>query len=91
MTLLASIIGIVSSVLVWGLLIYILIQILIQFEIIPKHNQPARQLWAMLHRLYNPLLQPLRKRLPVLGGFDLSPLVLLVLIRVATYGLLWLL
>ena len=37
-----------GSVLIWGLIAFIFIQILIQFEIIPRHNQPARQAWALL-------------------------------------------
>ena len=65
-----------GTFLIWGLFLFILIQILIQFEIIPRHNQPARQAWTQLSRIYNPLLQPLRRVLPNLGGFDLSPLVL---------------
>lgn len=70
-------IGLVFGIAIWGLIAYILIQVLIQFEIIPRQNQPARQVWAQLHRIYDPLLKPLRQRLPILGGFDLSPLVLI--------------
>ena len=66
----------VGSVLIWGLIAFILIQILIQFEIIPRHNQPARQVWASLARIYEPMLAPVRRYLPNLGGFDLSPLVI---------------
>lgn len=37
----------------------------------------------ILEALVNPLLRPVRRRLPLVGGFDLSPLVLLVLIQLA--------
>lgn len=67
----------IGNVTIWGLIAFILIQVLIQFEIIPRSNQPARQLWSQLARIYDPLLRPLRRVLPFLGGFDLSPMVLI--------------
>lgn len=36
----------------------------------------------VLEALVNPLLRPLRRRMPMVGGFDLSPLVLLVALQV---------
>jgi YggT family protein len=37
----------------------------------------------VIDRLCAPLLRPIRKVLPLVGGLDLSPLVLLVLLQVA--------
>ena len=70
-------INLISNLFIAGLILFIVIQILIQFEIIPRHNQPARQVWSQLARLYDPLLRPLRRIIPTLGGFDLSPLILI--------------
>lgn len=36
----------------------------------------------LLEGLVNPLLRPVRKRVPMMGGFDLSPLVLMVLLQI---------
>ena len=36
----------------------------------------------LLESLVNPWLRPLRRRIPMMGGFDLSPLVLMVLLQV---------
>lgn len=41
----------------------------------------------VIDRLGTPLLRPFRRRIPLVGGIDLSPLVLLVLIQVAIYVL----
>ena len=38
----------------------------------------------LLHRLTEPLLAPIRKVLPPMGGMDFSPLMLLVGLRVLT-------
>ncbi|RYX97447.1 MAG: YggT family protein [Comamonadaceae bacterium] len=44
--------------------------------------QPGSPVYVMLARLSDPLLSPLRRVLPVLGGVDLSPLVLLLMLQV---------
>ncbi len=44
-------------------------------------NHPVRQ---ALDSIVEPLLMPIRRVLPPTGGFDLSPLVLILLIRVVT-------
>lgn len=45
--------------------------------------QADSALAGMVARLVAPLLQPIRRVLPLVGGIDLSPLVLLVLLQVA--------
>jgi YggT family protein len=37
---------------------------------------------AMLNQATDPVLSPIRRRLPLLGGFDLSPIVAILLIGV---------
>lgn len=43
---------------------------------------PHAQVAPTLYRLTAPMLEPIRRRLPTLGGIDLSPLVLLVLAQI---------
>ena len=45
--------------------------------------QASHLVKAVLERLCDPMLRPVRRVMPVLGGFDLSPLVVLVLLQVA--------
>ena len=45
--------------------------------------QGASPLFDVIDRLCSPLLRPLRRVLPLVGGIDLSPLALLVLLQVA--------
>ncbi len=44
--------------------------------------QPQSLMMGFLARLVSPLLQPIRRVVPLVGGLDLSPLVLLVLLQV---------
>ncbi len=46
--------------------------------------QAHSPMMGLLARLVAPLLQPIRRVLPLVGGLDLSPLVLLVLLQVAS-------
>ena len=57
----------------------ILIQVALSW-INPNTYNPTSML---LHQLNEPLLRPLRRLLPQMGGFDLSPLIAIVLIQVS--------
>jgi YggT family protein len=57
----------------------ILIQVIISWVAPAQYNPVA----VLLHQLNEPLLCPLRRLLPHLGGLDLSPLVVLVLIQLS--------
>ena len=51
---------------------------LIGFNVINGSNQYVRQIGYTLHRLTEPLLGPIRRRLPDLGGIDISPIILIL-------------
>jgi len=53
---------------------------LIAFNVINPYNQFVRTIGTALNRLTEPLLRPIRRSLPDLGGLDVSPIVLLVLL-----------
>lgn len=65
------------------LLIYVIVaqailSWLVAFNVINTRNRFVDGLVNGLDRLLNPLLRPIRTRLPDLGGIDLSPLVLIL-------------
>ena len=53
---------------------------LVGFGIINAYNPIARSVLRALHGLTEPLLAPIRRMMPALGGLDLSPLIALILI-----------
>jgi YggT family protein len=61
-------------------LVSIIIQVILSW-ISPGNYNPAV---ALIDGLAEPLLRPVRNLLPSLGGLDLSPVVVLVLLQVAT-------
>lgn len=54
----------------------ILAHVVLSYFMSPFH--PIRQ---TIDRLVEPLLQPIRRVVPIVGVFDLSPLVLLILVQ----------
>lgn len=52
---------------------------LIAFNVINPYNQFVRALWQGLNAVTEPLLRPIRRRMPDLGGIDVSPLVLILI------------
>ena len=51
---------------------------LIGFNVINTYNPFVRSLWQAITAVTEPLLRPIRRILPDLGGLDLSPVVLLL-------------
>ena len=62
----------------WIILAMVVMSWLIAFGIINRSNPYVRQIGSALERLTEPLLRPIRRFLPDLGGIDISPIVLLI-------------
>lgn len=66
---------------VWALIIAAVLSMLIAFNVLDTRN---RLVWAVgdfFYRITEPALRPIRRRLPNLGGVDLSPLVLILVLQ----------
>jgi YggT family protein len=53
---------------------------LIGFDVINRRNKVVHTMWDVLNRLTEPVLGPIRRLLPNLGGIDISPLVVALLL-----------
>ena len=78
-----AIVWLVNSII--GLIIFLLIvqaviSWLIAFNVINLSHPMARQVVDFLDALTAPLLRPLRRIVPRLGGVDISPIVLILLL-----------
>ena len=62
---------------------------LIAFNVINLHNPVVRQIAYILGQLTEPLLDPIRRTLPSLGGLDISPVILLLLLYFLQRLILW--
>jgi len=53
---------------------------LVGFGIINSYNPIARSILRALHALTEPVFGPVRRVIPAIGGLDLSPLIVLLLL-----------
>ncbi len=53
---------------------------LLAFNVINIYNAVVRAIWTSMNALTEPVLRPIRSMLPAMGGLDISPIVLLLLI-----------
>ena len=65
---------------VWILIASAVLSWLIAFNVINTRNQFVATVWDAIYRVTEPALRPIRERLPNLGGLDISPIILLLLI-----------
>ncbi|MEJ2709311.1 MAG: YggT family protein [Anaerolineales bacterium] len=65
------------NIIVQLLTLLIIVDVVLSYFMSPFH--PVRE---ALDRIVNPMLNPIRRVIPPLGGLDLSPIVLLILIQV---------
>ena len=73
---------------IWVLIASVVLSWLIVFNVINTRNSFVNQIADFLNRVTEPALRPIRNILPNLGGVDLSPLVLILLL-VFIRRLLW--
>lgn len=59
---------------------YIILQMLMMFGVLNTYNKIIVTIYAALSQFIEPMLNKIRKILPQIGGLDLSPLVLMLLI-----------
>ena len=70
------------SIYSWVIIAAVLLSLLVSFRIINGYRPEVRNIGSMLDRLTEPVLAPIRRRLPSMGGLDLSPVVALLGISV---------
>ena len=75
-----ELIQIVLNLYWWVLIIYVIMSWLMAFKVVNTYSPFVSTLNSILHRLTDPLLRPIRRIVPNVGGLDLSVLVLLLLV-----------
>ena len=83
---LLQLLDIICQLLIWGLIGWAILSWLIAFNVINLHNRAVRSIADSLDRLFRPMLRPIRRIMPDMGGIDLSPMVLVLLIMLIQRG-----
>lgn len=74
------ILGGLLSLLWWAIIISAVLSWLVAFDIINLRNQVVYQISTVLDRVTGPILRPFQRIIPPLGGVDISPIIVLLII-----------
>ena len=75
-----DIILIVLQLYVWLLIASAVLSWLVAFNVVNTRNQFVATVGEFLYRITEPVLRPIRNMLPSLGGLDISPIILILII-----------
>jgi YggT family protein len=73
---------------IWVIIASVVLNWLVAFSVINTRNAFVNQIGEFLFRVTEPVLRPIRNILPNLGGIDISPMILILLLIFAR-RLLW--
>ncbi len=77
------IVGIAIELYIWMVIIGAVLSWLVAFNVVNTSNRFVYTVGDFLNRITEPALRPIRNILPNLGGVDISPLVLILLLYFA--------
>ncbi|HEX3917268.1 MAG TPA: YggT family protein [Caulobacteraceae bacterium] len=66
---------------IWVVIANAIISWLIAFEVVNMRNRFVRNIVTFLDRVTRPMLAPFRRFIPPLGGIDITPIILIVLVQ----------
>ncbi|MBC11194.1 MAG: hypothetical protein CMP32_04695 [Rickettsiales bacterium] len=69
----------------YAVIIYVILSMLISFNVINYNNRLISILMDSLFKLTEPLLKIIRKFLPNIGAIDISPVILIILIEATQF------
>ncbi len=64
----------------WVIIVMAVMSWLLAFDVINMRNEFVRSIWNAVNALTEPALQPIRRFLPAVGGMDISPIILLLVL-----------
>jgi YggT family protein len=77
---LLNLISTVITIYIWLLIAQAVLSWLLAFGVVNRHNRFVTSLGEFLWRITEPLLRPIRSVLPDLGGIDISPVILILVL-----------
>ena len=77
---LLDVVMLVLNIYTWLLIASAVLSWLVAFNVVNTRNDVVRTVWDFLYRVTEPVLRPIRSMLPNLGGIDVSPIIVLLLI-----------
>lgn len=77
---LLDVVLVVLQIYVWLLIAAAILSWLVAFNVVNTRNQVVAVVGDFLYRITEPVLRPIRGFMPNLGGIDISPVILILII-----------
>ena len=75
-----TIILLILDIYIWLLIAAAVLSWLIAFNVVNTRNQFVAMVVDFLYRITEPVLRPIRNMMPSLGGIDISPVIVILII-----------
>lgn len=88
MIFLAQLITFLIQAYIFVIILHIAVSWLIVFKVFDVENPQARNLVNLLQKLTDPVMKPVQKYIPPIGGIDLTPVVIIIGLQILS-SLIW--
>ena len=82
-----TLIRVVLGLLVWALIINAILSWLVAFDVINLRNRFVANIAYFLEAVTRPILRPIQRFIPPLGGVDISPIIAILVIQYVLIGI----
>jgi YggT family protein len=79
------VIDLALQIYIWLLIAAAVLSWLVAFNVVNTRNPVVAGIGEFLYRITEPALRPIRNRLPNMGGIDISPVILILIIIFLRY------
>jgi YggT family protein len=80
----------IIDIYIWLLIASAVLSWLVAFNVVNTRNPIVANIGEFLYRITEPALRPIRNMLPNLGGIDISPVILIILLLFLKQLVVWL-
>ena len=77
---LLSLIGLAIDIFIWIILLQVIVNWLLIFGVINIDHPQAKKLMELLEKATGPVYKPLRQYVPPIGGIDIVPLIVILVL-----------
>ena len=70
----------VFEIYIWILIASAILSWLVAFDVVNRRNRLVSQVGQFLYQVTNPVLRPIRRVVPLIGGVDFVPLIVILLL-----------
>jgi YggT family protein len=85
----SDLILVVLELYTWVVILSAIMSWLVAFNVVNTSNRLVYTIGEFLYRLTEPALRPIRRHLPMIGGVDISPIILLLLLYFLKRVVIW--